>query len=204
MKMSYYSENQKDTLRAVGERIRDLREKKGATQDELASYMGTQRSTVAKWENGAQDFKSEAINKLARYFDCSIDYLLRGASAKTYDIYSTTGLVDSSVEMLRDNKSVDDDFFGGDIGTIDLVNELLSDSECFTLLRSFISIRADWRDVQSQIAEYKQTCKAAEPRSVERRDANEAIKELQEQAEFLLWKYEHSVDAYIHKLLEKK
>lgn len=35
-------------------------------------------------------------------------------------------------------------------------------------------------------------------------DANDAIKELQERAEFLLWKYEHSVDSYIRKLLEMK
>lgn len=35
--MSYYSENQKENLVKVGDRLRELREKKGVTQDELGS-----------------------------------------------------------------------------------------------------------------------------------------------------------------------
>lgn len=203
--MSYYSENQKDSLRSVGGRIRELREKKGATQDELASFMGTQRSTVAKWENGAQDFKSEAIDRMARYFDCSIDYLLRGASAETYDIYRMTGLVDAAVEKLNKyNNSPEADFSDGEPVYIDLLNELLSDDAFYSLLWQFLRFRKDWQGIHAEIASQERAAKSAKPQSKERREASGNIRELGERAEFLLWKYEHSTDAYIRKLLEVK
>lgn len=200
--MSYYSENQKDNLRAIGERIQTLRIQKGSTQEEFAAYMDVPRSTVAKWENGAQDFKSEAIDRMATFFDCSIDYLIRGTSAENHDIYATTGLVDSAVKMLSRRKSVEDDFYDGTSDTIELINLLLSDFKFYSLLTEFNTLRADWNTVQTNLSEQAQIIKNAAPRSEVRRNAEETKKELVERAEFLLWKYEHSLDGYIRGWLE--
>ncbi len=201
--MSYYSENQTEHRRAVGNRIRELRETKGATQDDLAAFLGTKRPTVAKWENGAQDFKSETIDRMARYFDCSIDFLLRGASAETYDIYRLTGLVDAAIEKMgKYNNSPEADFADGEPVYIDLINELLSDDRFFALLRQFLSFRTEWRGIQAELKVKEKAAKTSEPRSAERRAANEQLKELNERAEFLLWKHAHSLDAYTRKLLE--
>lgn len=202
--MSYYSDSQKDSLRSVGARIRSLREKKNVTQDEFAAYMNTVRSTVAKWENGAQDFKSEAIDRIARYFDCSIDYLLRGASAETYDIYRTTGLVDSAIEKIQKyNNSPQADFAeDGEDVYIDLINELLSDDDYYDLLWQLLAFRREWQSIGKEIAALETAIKEHEPRSRERREANERIRELEERREFMLWQYEHRTDAYLRKLLE--
>lgn len=202
--MSYYSENQTEHRRAVGNRIRELREAKGATQDDLAAFLGTKRPTVAKWENGAQDFKSETIDKLARYFDCSIDFLLRGSSAETYDIYRMTGLVDAAIEKVNKyNNSPEADFSDGEPVYIDLINELLSDDGFYALLWQFLGFRKEWRGIQAELKIQEKTAKAAEPRSAERRSANERIKELNERAEFLFWKHTHGLDAYTKELLEE-
>ncbi|MDR1409262.1 MAG: helix-turn-helix domain-containing protein [Oscillospiraceae bacterium] len=201
--MSYYSDSQKDSLRAVGNRIRELREAKGVTQDDMASFLGTTRTTVAKWENGAQNFKSETIDRMARYFDCSIDFLLRGSSAETYDIYRMTGLVDAAIEkMNKYNNSPEADFADGELVYIDLINELLSDDGYYALLWQFLDFRKEWRSIQAELKEQEKAAKAAEPRSAERRKVNESIRDLNECAEFLRWKYTHRLDAYTKGLLE--
>jgi transcriptional regulator with XRE-family HTH domain len=203
--MSYYSENQKENLTRTGDRLRELREKKGATQDELAEYMKVPRSTVAKWENGAQDFKSESIVRLARYYNCSIDYLLLGASAETYEIYSTTGLVDAAVAELSKYKEIEDMLYDrNEPGPLSLLNEMLSDEEFFALLNEFVLLRAKWKKIQIEIAELELIKKTTEPRSKERKEAGERLIQLKDDEEFLLWKYSHSVDTYIRKLLEAK
>lgn len=199
--MSYYSDNQRDWLCAIGSRIQDMRTKKGATQDEFSTYMGVPRSTVAKWENGAQDFKSEAIDRMASYFGCSIDYLIRGASAENYDIYAATGLVDAAIDKLGRKKSIEDDFGGNGTDTIPMINVLLSDDKYYELLQSFASLRADWMQAQAALDEQRKAAKNASPRSEAWRYANAAIKELSERAEFLLWRYEHSLDEYVRKML---
>ncbi|MBT9174044.1 MAG: HTH-type transcriptional regulator Xre [Syntrophomonadaceae bacterium] len=203
--MSYYSENQKENLIKVGDRLRELREKKGATQDELAEYMEVQRSTVAKWENGAQDFKSAAIVRLARYFNCSIDYLLLGASAETYEIYSTTGLIDAAVSQLGKYKEIEDMLYDrNEPGPLGVLNEMLSDEEFFTLLTEFVLLRAKWKKIQVETAEQELLRKKTEPRSKERKEAGERLIQLKDDGEFLLWKFSRSIDSFTRKLLEVK
>lgn len=144
--MSYYSASQKENLRNIGFRLKMLREEKQVTQDELADYMKIPRSTIAKWENGAQDLKSEAIVRLARYFNCSTDYILLGASAETHEIYSTTGLVDKAVAELNKYKDIEDMLYDkNEPGPLGLLNEILSEEEFFTLLYEFVLLRAEWK-----------------------------------------------------------
>lgn len=60
----------------VGKRLKDLRDKKGISQYELAKDIGTTQKQIYSWENDVQSPKAEALIKIAEYFDVSVDYLL--------------------------------------------------------------------------------------------------------------------------------
>lgn len=56
-------------------RLKQLRKSRGITQAEFADLMGVSKRTVVNWEkNGFSS--ADKLEKLARYFDVSISYLL--------------------------------------------------------------------------------------------------------------------------------
>ena len=58
-------------------RLKELRGKHGLTQEQLASIIGVERSSVGKYEGKQSVIPStDILNKIADYFDVSIDYLL--------------------------------------------------------------------------------------------------------------------------------
>ena len=48
------------------------------TQDRLAKEVGVDRSTIAKWETGQVVPRPEALIKLSKLFNCTVDELLKG------------------------------------------------------------------------------------------------------------------------------
>lgn len=56
-------------------RIRELRNKRGISQTELATSIGTTKRTIYDIETGKTDVRISTIDKLARYFGCGIDDL---------------------------------------------------------------------------------------------------------------------------------
>lgn len=60
----------------VGYRIRELREKLGMTQDDLAEQAGMNRVTIAKYESGRIEPSSRALPRLAKALGTSADALL--------------------------------------------------------------------------------------------------------------------------------
>ena len=60
----------------TGKRIRELREKKGITQKELAAARKMTQSAIAKQESGATAIGEEGLCWYADYFGVSADYLL--------------------------------------------------------------------------------------------------------------------------------
>lgn len=49
----------------MGDRVKELREKAGLTQEELAERMGVQRNTVWRWENNKANLRAENIQRLS-------------------------------------------------------------------------------------------------------------------------------------------
>ena len=60
----------------LGARLRLLREKKGLTQTEFASRMKMPNQNVSNYERGFRQPDYETLQKLARYFNVTTDYLL--------------------------------------------------------------------------------------------------------------------------------
>ena len=61
---------------AFSDKIKQLREKRGFTQSELANLISLTRSAVNAWEMGNAIPSTEIIIKLAKIFGVTTDYLL--------------------------------------------------------------------------------------------------------------------------------
>lgn len=56
-------------------RIRDLREDRDKTQQELADYLNMQRSVYRRYENGEREIPAWAVIKLAEFYRTTTDYI---------------------------------------------------------------------------------------------------------------------------------
>lgn len=58
-----------------GERLKELREDQGMTQDGLAAVLNTARTTITLYENNTNEPNMGTLVKLADLFNVSLDYL---------------------------------------------------------------------------------------------------------------------------------
>lgn len=65
-----------ETVRIQGERLRELREHRGWSQEQLASLVGVSQGTISHWEKSEGRLRTANLVALARLLGCSIDYLL--------------------------------------------------------------------------------------------------------------------------------
>lgn len=86
---------------ALGMRVRELRQKKGLTHQELADLIGTSRGFITKLENGERDLKSWAAVELADALGTTCDYLLRGIEPENIDVSKELGLKNAAIKKLR-------------------------------------------------------------------------------------------------------
>lgn len=85
---------------AFARRLKERRIALGKTQDEVAEYLGTGRSSIANYEMGRNFPLTEAFLKLADCLNTSIDYLL----GQTHDPepFTDRGRLNISIENLED------------------------------------------------------------------------------------------------------
>lgn len=62
----------------LGNRVRDLRKKRGLTQVELAEMLGVDRSYLSEIETGKKDPSLRVLKTIADGFKLSLAQLLRG------------------------------------------------------------------------------------------------------------------------------
>jgi transcriptional regulator with XRE-family HTH domain len=65
-------------LATVGERIREIREKKQITQDKLAEGAQLSKSFLSEVENNKRNVSSQILLRIADVLGASVDYLLKG------------------------------------------------------------------------------------------------------------------------------
>lgn len=58
------------------QRLRDLREDKDLTQQELATLLKVSQTTYSRYESGVLDIPSSSLIKLAEFYKTSIDFLV--------------------------------------------------------------------------------------------------------------------------------
>ncbi|MEO1443546.1 MAG: helix-turn-helix transcriptional regulator [Chloroflexota bacterium] len=58
------------------DRLKELRQKRGYSQEDIAKFVQTTQSQVGRWERGDVVPSSNALGKIAEFFDVTADYLL--------------------------------------------------------------------------------------------------------------------------------
>lgn len=61
-------------------RLRELRNKNGLTQNEIATKLSVSGQTILNWENGIYEPKIYQLIQLADLFNVSVDYLIERKS----------------------------------------------------------------------------------------------------------------------------
>lgn len=70
-------------MASTGERIREIREKRGLRQDQLASQAQISKSFLSEIENNDRNVSSQALLRIANVLGASVDYLLTGESKES-------------------------------------------------------------------------------------------------------------------------
>lgn len=58
-------------------RLKELREAKGVTQEELAKVIGVNVRSVNRWEKGQSDIYLQKAIRIARFFEVSLDEFVK-------------------------------------------------------------------------------------------------------------------------------
>lgn len=83
-----------------GERLKDLRTKKGYTQKQVAEILKVGRATIAGYETKSIYPDYDKLIVLANLFDCSTDYLLGRNELPAYFSSDLINLTDRIVDLL--------------------------------------------------------------------------------------------------------
>ena len=73
-------------------RFKELRVKKGISQQKLALDLSMNQNTISRYETGVREADYATLIKFADYFNVSIDYLLGRTDNPTFFLKSTKTL----------------------------------------------------------------------------------------------------------------
>ena len=63
----------------LGDKLSKLRKENNYTQEQLADVLGVSRQAISKWESNITYPETDKLIRISELFDCSLDYLLKGA-----------------------------------------------------------------------------------------------------------------------------
>lgn len=75
----------------ISERIFDLLKKQRKKQGDLARALGVRPTTVSEWNTGKREPSGLLYEKIAEYFDVSLDYLITGNEPRGAPIQQIIG-----------------------------------------------------------------------------------------------------------------
>lgn len=101
----------------LNERLKQLRKEKKVTQQDVANYLGITRPAYTAYEKGNRSPDYDLLNKLAKYFNVTTDYLLGSTSNET-DKSQKPELTPYQQEVLDFFNSREDLFFHDHPGDI--------------------------------------------------------------------------------------
>ena len=62
---------------ALSEKLYELRKKGALSQEQLAEQLGVSRQAISKWESGKSVPETDTLISISKYFDVSLDYLMK-------------------------------------------------------------------------------------------------------------------------------
>lgn len=96
----------KSCKKFFGERLKELRVESGMSQDNLSKELNVSQSALGYYENCGRTPDIEFLEKVSKYFNVSVDYLLGHSQARTIDTEIKTicdyiGLSEESIDFLH-------------------------------------------------------------------------------------------------------
>lgn len=76
-------------MATFAERLKNERVNKNINQTQLAEHLYLDRSSISKYETGKQIPETPTLEKIADYFEVSVDYLLGKTDIKNYEKIET-------------------------------------------------------------------------------------------------------------------
>lgn len=87
----------------LGERIREIRQSLGWTQDQLSKEAQISKSFLSEIENSKSDVSGDKLLKIANALNASLDYLMRGESSKNKKLQKPVEIPHELSEMADEN-----------------------------------------------------------------------------------------------------
>ena len=91
---------------SIGSRIKELRTKRGITQEELAQKIGVTKGANGNYENGVSSPKIELMYKLFDALDCDANYLHQDDMKNS--IYKDTATPEEFEKLVKPYRNLDD------------------------------------------------------------------------------------------------
>lgn len=107
-------------LKKLGLRLKSLRNDKGITQTDLGNIVNVGKSTISQYESGISSPDYDILQKLADYFNVSLDYLL-GRTDNPKGILDEPS--DLEIEHVMKNNQL---MFNGDVMTAEEKEDVLN------------------------------------------------------------------------------
>lgn len=146
-----YSTSDRYTARFAAT-LRDLMEKRGTTQKELAAFVGIRPQSLAQYCSGETQPNGDKLLKIAEYFNVTVDYLLTGTVIENIPVYEMLGFSENTVSNI---KLVKDGYFEETPAMLAMLDCLLSDKDFYTAMET----AAHWHDEKQGAAdEYQEYC----------------------------------------------
>ena len=155
--------------------LRDLMQKHGTTQKELAKFVGIRPQSLAQYCSGETTPNGEKLLKIAEYYKVTTDFLLTGTVIEDIPVREMLGLSERTVENMR---LVKDGYFEDTPLMLSVLDRLLGDKDFYITLEKAVSCYG--------IAKQHTDCG-----------------EKDEQAQFYEWKAEQYMQGYLLEFFSK-
>jgi len=87
--------------RAIGEKLKEVRERNGFTQAEVEKATGIKRELLSYYENGRREIDIATLEKLASFYGYSIEYFIKNTEEPEVTIaFRTDGLTEEDIEII--------------------------------------------------------------------------------------------------------
>ena len=90
-------------MKTLGCRLKSLRKNMELTGEEFGAKMNVSKPTVSLWESDKRTPNAEMLQKIANFFDVSVDYLLIGKPNTTNDSYYYDTEVAELAEQIKND-----------------------------------------------------------------------------------------------------
>ncbi len=87
-------------------RLKELREMRDLYQGDIAKLLGISTPAYSYYESGKRNMSAETAQKLARFFNVSVDYLL-GSDVKNKNLLPVLGVVKAGYDYLANENIID-------------------------------------------------------------------------------------------------